>query len=76
MQSLRRHRENSAFTSRMVYIPTQIFRSVVDIESLRVDGLRLQHTMEEMAKIGAISGNGVQRLSLSNEGKETRDLFI
>ena len=48
----------------------------MSIENLRVDGFRLQHTMEEMAKIGAIAGGGVQRFSLSREDKEARDLFI
>ena len=32
MQSLRRHREESAFSSRMVYAPTQIFRKVYETE--------------------------------------------
>ncbi len=32
MQSLRRHRENSEFTSRMVYVPTEIFRTVYETE--------------------------------------------
>lgn len=32
MQSLRLHRENSAFTSRMVYMPNQIFRKVYESE--------------------------------------------
>jgi len=32
MQSLRRYREESAFLSRMVYIPTQIFRKIYETE--------------------------------------------
>ena len=43
---------------------------------LRVNGKRLQHTLEEMAKIGATPNGGVQRLALSDEDKEARDLFV
>ncbi|MGD8519773.1 MAG: M20 family metallo-hydrolase, partial [Desulfobacterales bacterium] len=37
---------------------------------------RLQNTLEEMAKIGATPGGGVQRLTLSDEDKQARDLFV
>lgn len=43
---------------------------------LRVNGKRLQGTLEEMAKIGATPGGGVQRLTLSEEDKKARDLFV
>jgi N-carbamoyl-L-amino-acid hydrolase len=48
----------------------------VDFKELRVNGKRLQDSLEEMAKIGATSGGGVQRLTLSDEDKQARDLFI
>ncbi|MBU2627215.1 MAG: M20 family metallo-hydrolase, partial [Proteobacteria bacterium] len=37
---------------------------------------RLQETLEEMAKIGATPNGGVQRLTLSDEDKQARDLFV
>ena len=43
---------------------------------LRVNGKRLQQTLEEMAKIGATPNGGVQRLALSDEDKQARDLFV
>ncbi|OQY51589.1 MAG: hypothetical protein B6230_04450 [Desulfobacteraceae bacterium 4572_89] len=43
---------------------------------LRVNGKRLQNTLEEMAKIGATPNGGVQRLALSDEDRQARDLFI
>lgn len=48
----------------------------MDVSNLRVNGRRLQHTLKEMAKIGATSGGGVQRLTLSDEDKQARDLFV
>ena len=48
----------------------------MDQNSLRVNGKRLQSTLEEMAKIGATPGGGVQRLTLTDEDKQARDLFI
>jgi len=45
-------------------------------KDLRVNGKRLRATLEEMAKIGATAGGGVQRLALSDEDKQARDLFI
>jgi N-carbamoyl-L-amino-acid hydrolase len=46
------------------------------LKDLRVNGKRLQSTLEEMAKIGATPGGGVQRLTLSDEDKQARDLFV
>jgi len=48
----------------------------MDQNSLRVNGKRLQSTLEEMAKIGATPGGGVQRLTLTDEDKQARDLFV
>ncbi|MCP4693687.1 MAG: Zn-dependent hydrolase [Desulfobacterales bacterium] len=46
------------------------------IEELRVNGERLRASLEEMAKIGATPGGGVQRLTLGDEDKRARDLFV
>jgi N-carbamoyl-L-amino-acid hydrolase len=48
----------------------------VHLKELRVNGKRLQGSLEEMAKIGATPGGGVQRLTLSDEDKKARDLFV
>jgi N-carbamoyl-L-amino-acid hydrolase len=48
----------------------------MDTARLRVNGKRLRSTLEEMAKIGATPGGGVQRLALSDEDKKARDLFV
>jgi len=48
----------------------------MDLKNLRVNGRRLQRSLEEMAKIGATPGGGVQRLTLSDEDKQARDLFV
>jgi N-carbamoyl-L-amino-acid hydrolase len=45
-------------------------------QDLRVNGARLRASLEEMARIGATSSGGVQRLALSDEDKRGRDLFI
>jgi len=47
----------------------------MDLKKLRVNGDRLRGTLEEMAQIGATTGGGVQRLTLSDEDKRARDLF-
>ena len=49
---------------------------LIDLDSLRVNGARLQHTLEEMAKIGATPAGGVQRLACSDEDKRARDLLV
>jgi len=43
---------------------------------LKINGERLRSTLEEMAKIGATPNGGVQRLTLSDEDKQARDLFV
>jgi N-carbamoyl-L-amino-acid hydrolase len=48
----------------------------MDLKELRVNGKRLQRSLEEMAKIGATPAGGVQRLTLSDEDKQARDLFV
>ena len=48
----------------------------MELEDLRVNGERLQSTLEEMAKIGATPGGGVQRLALTDEDKQARDRFV
>ena len=48
----------------------------MNLSELRVDGKRLQNTLEEMATIGATPGGGVQRLTLTDEDKQARDLFV
>ena len=50
--------------------------STMDEKDLRVNGERLRSTLEEMAKIGATPGGGVQRLALTEEDRKARDLFI
>jgi N-carbamoyl-L-amino-acid hydrolase len=49
---------------------------MMDPRDLRVNGSRLRQTLEEMARIGATPGGGVQRLTLTDEDKEARDLFV
>jgi N-carbamoyl-L-amino-acid hydrolase len=46
------------------------------ITDVRINGDRLKGTLETMAKIGATPGGGVQRLTLSDEDKIARDLFV
>ena len=48
----------------------------MDLKELRVNSKRLQGSLEEMAKIGATPRGGVQRLTLSDEDKQARDLFV
>jgi beta-ureidopropionase / N-carbamoyl-L-amino-acid hydrolase len=45
-------------------------------EDLRVNGDRLRSTLEDMAEIGKTPAGGVQRLTLSDEDKQARDLFV
>ncbi|MBW2613710.1 MAG: hydantoinase/carbamoylase family amidase, partial [Deltaproteobacteria bacterium] len=46
------------------------------MKNLRINGKRLQGSLEAMAKIGATPGGGVQRLTLTDEDKQARDLFV
>ena len=48
----------------------------MSLKDLRVNGSRLRSALEEMAKIGATPNGGVQRLTLTDEDKQARDLFI
>ena len=44
--------------------------------NVRIDGGRLWDSLMEMAKIGATLKGGVKRLALSDEDRESRDLFV
>ncbi len=48
----------------------------MEIKDLRINGKRLQQSLEEMAKIGGTPAGGVQRLTLTDEDKEARDLLV
>ncbi|MBT3217625.1 MAG: hydantoinase/carbamoylase family amidase, partial [Proteobacteria bacterium] len=48
----------------------------MNLDGLRVNAARLRESLETMAKIGATPGGGVQRLTLSDEDKEARDLLV
>ncbi len=48
----------------------------MNLKDLRINGTRLRSTLEEMAKIGATPGGGVQRLTLTDQDKHARDLFV
>ncbi len=43
---------------------------------LRVNGRRLRSTLEEMARIGGTAGGGVHRLTLTDDDRRARDLFV
>ena len=46
------------------------------VSELRVNGSRLRESLERMAQIGATPAGGVQRLALSDEDKQARDLLV
>lgn len=48
----------------------------MDRSKLRVNGARLRESLETMAKIGGTPRGGVQRLTLSDEDRQARDLFV
>jgi N-carbamoyl-L-amino-acid hydrolase len=48
----------------------------MDFGKLRINGARLRKSLEEMAKIGATPGGGVQRLTLTDEDKRGRDQIV
>jgi beta-ureidopropionase / N-carbamoyl-L-amino-acid hydrolase len=48
----------------------------MDLSDLRVDGARLQKSLERMAQIGATPAGGVQRLALTLEDKQARDQLV
>ena len=43
---------------------------------LKINGSRLRRTLEESAKIGGTKAGGMQRLTLTDEDKKMRDLFV
>lgn len=48
----------------------------IDLRSLRVDGERIWRRLMAMAEIGATPAGGVRRLTLTDEDKAGRDLFV
>lgn len=48
----------------------------MNIQALRVNPRRLRESLEQMAAIGATPGGGVERLTLSDEDRQARDLFV
>jgi N-carbamoyl-L-amino-acid hydrolase len=48
----------------------------MDTAKLRINGARLRASLEEMATIGATAAGGVQRLALSDEDRQARDLLM
>lgn len=48
----------------------------MDPGGLRVNGKRLRSSLQRMAEIGATSAGGVNRLALSDEDKQARDILI
>ena len=48
----------------------------MDINDLRINGKRLRQSLEDMARIGATPGGGVQRLTLTDEDRAARNLFV
>jgi beta-ureidopropionase / N-carbamoyl-L-amino-acid hydrolase len=48
----------------------------MDLRSLRVNGRRLKESLEAMAKIGGTAGGGLHRLTLTDEDRRARDLFV
>ena len=44
--------------------------------NLKIDGLRLWQSLEEMARIGATEKGGVCRLALTDLDRQSRDLFV
>ena len=48
----------------------------MNLKDLRINGKRLQRTLEDMAKIGGTPSGGVQRLTLTDEDKQARNLFV
>ena len=48
----------------------------MDLSVLRVDGARLQSTIEESARIGKTPNNGLIRCAATDEDKIGRDLLV
>jgi N-carbamoyl-L-amino-acid hydrolase len=46
------------------------------MDDLRINGARLWDSLMEMARIGATEKGGCRRLTLTDEDKEARDLFV
>ncbi len=50
--------------------------STTPVTSLRINGDRLLHRLDQLAQVGAIEGGGVCRLALTDEDKAGRDLVV
>jgi len=61
MQSLRRYREESAFLSRMVYMPTQIFRKVYETEMWPLNTLMKKEKSMTMAEWDQLRREVIER---------------
>ncbi len=61
MQSLRRYREDSGFLSRMVYMPTQIFRKVYETEMWPLNTLTKKETSNTMAEWDQLRREVIER---------------
>ncbi|MFA6409384.1 MAG: Zn-dependent hydrolase [Gammaproteobacteria bacterium] len=48
----------------------------MNLKDLRINAKRLQSTLEESAKIGGTANGGITRLTLTDEDKKMRDLFV
>jgi len=48
----------------------------MDLKDIRVNGVRLRQSLEEMAEIGTTPRGGVERLTLTDEDRRARDLFV
>ncbi len=48
----------------------------MDLGTLRVNGRRLRESLELMAGIGATAGGGLHRLTLTDEDRRARDLYV
>jgi len=61
MQSLRRYREESAFSSRMTYMPTQIFRKVYETEMWPLNTLMKKEKSMTMAEWDQLRREVIER---------------
>lgn len=48
----------------------------MNLANLRINQQRLQDTLEQSAKIGGTKNHGITRLTLTDEDKQMRDLFV
>jgi len=48
----------------------------MDIKELRINSNRFKQSHDEICKIGATAGGGVNRVALTDEDRQARDLFV